>query len=67
MLIITESYFYFRYLPVTEKKKDETREEFANRFQSNMARSLGVTTSVLTYHDVTKYIKRKTVAKGKES
>uniref|UniRef100_A0A0B7AWK7 Lipid droplet-regulating VLDL assembly factor AUP1 n=1 Tax=Arion vulgaris TaxID=1028688 RepID=A0A0B7AWK7_9EUPU len=60
-LILPLTLFKIKYLPVTERKRDETREEFATRFQSNMAKSLGLTTSSYSHHDVTEYIKKKTV------
>ena len=49
--------FVVRYLPVTERKQDEQNHEFVTRVQQNMARSLGLTASELTYHDVIEHIK----------
>jgi len=49
--------FQIRYLPVTERKQDEQNHEFVTRVQQNMARSLGLTASELTYHDVIEHIK----------
>jgi len=50
--------FKVRYLPVTEPKQDESKDEFMKRVQVNMARSLGVTASDLTAHDVQDYVKK---------
>jgi ancient ubiquitous protein 1 len=58
-LILPVTLFKIKYLPVTERKRDETREEFAIRFQSNIAKSLGMTTSSYSHHDVKEYVKEK--------
>lgn len=50
---------------MTERKRDETREDFEHRFQANMAKSLGLTMSCYDHHDVTEYLKKKsTVIQG---
>lgn len=52
--------FKIRYLPVTEKKKDESKEDFVSRVQLNMAKSMGLSASELTHHDVIEHIKTTT-------
>ena len=42
---------------MTERKKDETNEEFVTRVQTNMAKSLGLSASQFTYNDVIDHIK----------
>ncbi|CAG5118337.1 unnamed protein product [Candidula unifasciata] len=65
-LILPITLFKIKYLPVTERKRDETREEFEHRFQTNMAKSLGLTMSCYDHHDVTEYLKKKSnVIQGK--
>ncbi|XP_012942533.1 ancient ubiquitous protein 1 [Aplysia californica] len=49
--------FKIRYLPVTEKKRDESKEEFVVRVQQNMAKSMGLSASQFTHHDVIEHIK----------
>lgn len=49
--------FKIRYLPVTERKRDEETLEFVTRVQLNMARSLGLSASELSSHDIVEHVK----------
>ncbi|GFN75296.1 Ancient ubiquitous protein 1 [Plakobranchus ocellatus] len=66
-LILPLTLFSVKYLPVTEKKKDETHEEFASRVQVNMAKSLSLQALSYTYTDISQYIKERERAKVKTS
>ena len=55
---------FYRYLPVTEKKKDESHEEFASRVQGNMAKSLNLQAYSYSYTDISQYVKERDRVKG---
>ncbi|XP_059175735.1 lipid droplet-regulating VLDL assembly factor AUP1-like [Physella acuta] len=57
--ILPVSLFTVKFLPVTERKKDESTAEFTSRVESNMAKSLGVSTSTSGHHEVTQFLKNK--------
>ncbi|KAK3759778.1 hypothetical protein RRG08_041733 [Elysia crispata] len=58
-LILPFTLFNIKYLPVTEKKKDESHEEFASRVQGNMAKSLNLQAYSYSYTDISQYVKER--------
>ncbi|CAL1538339.1 unnamed protein product [Lymnaea stagnalis] len=58
-LLLPVTCFKIKCLPITERKKDESREDFANRVQSNMAKSLGFNSSSYSSYDVKDFIKKR--------
>lgn len=63
-LLLPVTLFNIKYLPVTEKKKDETCEEFANRVQANMAKSFNLQAHSYSYTDVSQFAKERNLAKA---
>ncbi|RUS69098.1 hypothetical protein EGW08_023140 [Elysia chlorotica] len=63
-LILPFTFFNIKYLPVTEKKKDESQEEFACRVQGNMAKSLNLQAYSYSYTDISQYVKERDCAKA---
>ncbi|KAH9491516.1 Ancient ubiquitous protein 1 [Bulinus truncatus] len=61
-LLLPVTCFSVKYLPVTMNKRDESREEFAGRVQSNMAKSLNLRASSYNYYDVVEHCKRKQIS-----
>lgn len=58
-LLLPVTCFKIKCLPITERKKDESREDFANRVQSNMAKSLGFSSSPYSSYDIKDFIKKR--------
>ncbi|GFR91532.1 ancient ubiquitous protein 1 [Elysia marginata] len=63
-LILPFTLFKIKYLPVTEKKKDESYGEFASRVQANMAKSFNLQAYTYSHADISQYVKERNRAEA---